>query len=884
MVREHRIAGVPTLPGTAYLELGRAAFLHHAALFEGYPPDGGVELRDVFFLSPLLLTAGGRPMRVFLEKDEDAFNFRVATRMDPTTVGAEPGWQPHARGKVAALTAPAARGGHDVAAILARCADRVMEITGPVMGEGEGLVYWGPRWQSLRRIHLGTSEGLAEIELPEELGDDTVRFGLHPALLDVATGIIGFVEEDTYLPLSYQRVRVHRHLPRRFYSYLRRHGESGQRSETIVVDVVVLGADGEVLIEIDHFTMKRVNAQSVNVRRPAAASSAEAELVPAAAAPETAVAEEVDERDGILPHEGAEALRRALSRDLEAPQIVVTAKDLHLMIASVSATNRESLLSAAGAAAAPPAGTHERPNIPTPYVAPATAIEISLAEVWQTTLGIERVGIHDNFFDLGGDSILGIQLIARAGAAGIQLAPDQLFEHQTIAELAKILDAAPQPEAAEPLPVTAFQRELLAAGAAVPCWYAVWPLPAEMSAGAEREVLRQALAAVVARHEALRTRFDAGSGGWTQVPAGAPEEAAVREVDLGAGADVAGLAREMGAALAPERGLLAAAAILDGGESPQRALLVVHPLAADGAAWELVRDEVSTACRQLATGGEVVLPPVTSSFRRWLAAKLQDVALGERGAATAGEWLAAQEAAAVPAAGAHPGSAAMQTASVRLSPEETRALLDEIPDLQRVRVEEVLLTALAGSLGRATGGGVRVRVAVDARQADPQGLDLARAVGCFIVTLPVRLDLAAAVDPEEELRLAKEQVRGATGQGSAAALFADLAGDEELRRRLAALPRPELSLTYLGDAQTTSGPATGAAVTVLGQLDGEGMRFDWTAGGAPLDGAVDRSAAEFLAALRALIEVCRSGAVAVYTPSDFPDAELSQEELDKLFS
>jgi phthiocerol/phenolphthiocerol synthesis type-I polyketide synthase E len=892
VVREHRIAGVPTLPGTAYLELGRAAFLHHAALFEGYPPDGGVELRDIFFLSPLLLTAGGRPMRVFLEKDGDGFNFRVATRMDPASAGGEPGWQPHARGKVAALTAPAAQGSHDVAAILARCADRVMEITGPVMGEGQGLVYWGPRWQSLRRIHLGTSEGLAEIELPEELGDDTVRYGLHPALLDVATGIIGFVEEDTYLPLSYQRVRVHRHLPRRFYSYLRRYGESGLRSETIVVDVIVLGADGEVLIEIDHFTMKRVNAQSVNIRRPAAASSAEAELVPAAAPEtvETAVAEaEADERDGILPHEGAEALRRALCRDLEAPQIVVTAKDLHLMIASVSTVNRESLLAAAGGAAAPPAATHERPNIPTPYVAPSNAIETSLAEVWQTTLGIERVGIHDNFFDLGGDSILGIQLIARAGAAGIQLAPDQLFEHQTIAELAKILDAAPQPEAeaAEPLPATAFQRELLAAGLAAPCWYAVWPLPAETSAGAEREVLRRALAAVVARHEALRTRFDTGSGGWTQVPVGTPEELAVREVDLDArkgGADVVALAREMGAALATERGLLAAAAVLDGGESPQRALLVVHPLAADGAGWELVRDEVSTACRQLAVGGEIALPPVTSSFRRWLAAKLQDVAMREHPEAAVGEWLDAQEAAGAPPP-VEGGPAAAETASVRLSPEETRALLDEIPDLQRVRVEEVLLTALAGSWGRASGArGILVRVEVDARQADPLGLDLARAVGCFTVALPVRLDLAAAIDPEEELRLAKEQVRGATGQGVEAALIADLTGDDGLRRRLGALPRPALSLTYLGDAQTTSGPSPDAAVTVLGQLDGEGMRFDWTADDGLSAGMVGRSAAEFLAELRALIEVCRSGTVAVYTPSDFPDAELSQEELDKLFS
>jgi acyl transferase domain-containing protein len=886
VVREHKIMAVPTLPGTAYLELGRAAFLHHAARFEGYPPDGGVELRDVFFLSPLLLTAGERPMRVFLEKEGDGFNYRVASRMDPPATGGEPGWQPHARGKVSALTAPAARESYDIAEILARCSDRMVEITDTVMGEGEALVYWGPRWQSLRRIHLGSREGLAEIELPAELGADTVSFGLHPALLDVATGIIGFVQEDTYLPLSYQRVRVHGHLPRRFYSYLRQQGEPGQRSETVVVDVIVLGENGEVLVEIEHFIMKRVNAQSVNVRRAPEAPSSE--LVPALAEPDPPeMTVEEDERAGILPHEGAEALRRALSRDLEAPQIVVAAKDLHAMIAQLSAANRESLLSAAGGVTAPPAAVHERPNIPTPYVAPSAGIETSLAEVWQTTLGIEQIGVNDNFFDLGGDSILGIQLIARAAAAGIQLAPDQLFEHQTIAELSKLLDAAPQPaaETAEPLPVTAFQRGLLAAGAAAPCWYTAWQLPMETSAGAEREVLRWAVAEVVARHEALRARFASEAGGWTQSPS-APPELAVREIDLAIGEDVAGPARELAAALDPERGLLVAAAVLEDGEGSPRALLVVHPLAADVTAWELVREEVKTACRQIATGGEVSLPPVTSSFRRWLAAKLQDVALGERPGAAAGEWLSAREAAAAqassPAGGQ--GSVAMGSVSVHLGPEETRVLIAEIPEMQRVSVEEVLLTVLAGTLGREAGdGSALVGVGVDSRQADPLGLDLSRAVGCFTVMLPVRLDLGAAGDQEEELRLAKEQVRGATGKGIEAALFADLAGDGELQRRLAALPQPWIGLTWLGDARTTAGPGPGAAVAVTGQLDGDRVRFDWAAGDDRSDGAIGRLATDFLAALRSLIEICRSGAVAVYTPSDFPDAELSQEELDKIF-
>jgi hypothetical protein len=256
------------------------------------------------------------------------------------------------------------------------------------------------------------------------------------------------------------------------------------------------------------------------------------------------------------------------------------------------------------------------------------------------------------------------------------------------------------------------------------------------------------------------------------------------------------------------------------------------------------------------------------------------------------EWLAAVEAAApLPALPGPTGSAPANggEAAVRLGAEETLALLDELPELQRVSVEEVLLTALAGTLGREAGDGVGVvEVGVDARRADPLGLDLSRAVGCFTVVLPVRLDLGAAADPLEELSLAKEQYRGAVARGTEAALFADLAGfakegsDGEWRRRLAALPRPLLSLSWLGDAEATGAPDPGTALALSVRLDGDGLRCDWPAGGAA--GATGRLAPAFLAALRSLIEACRSGAVAMYTPSDFPDAELSQEELDKLFS
>jgi hypothetical protein len=180
-----------------------------------------------------------------------------------------------------------------------------------------------------------------------------------------------------------------------------------------------------------------------------------------------------------------------------------------------------------------------------------------------------------------------------------------------------------------------------------------------------------------------------------------------------------------------------------------------------------------------------------------------------------------------------------------------------------VRPEEALLAALARTL--APGGQIMIGVAVDARDGGPGA------------TLPVLFDLDESGDPAEELRLVKEQLRGAMANGLDPVLLGGLIGDEDLRRRLAALPSPEVRLAYLG-----GGEEEGAALAVTARLDGEGMRLDWRSAG--FGGDVAEVAAAFLAELRSLIALCRSAAAAVYTPSDFPDAELSQEELDKLFS
>ena len=459
VLADHRILGRAALPGTSYLEMARAAFEDHAAAFERRAGEAGVELRDVLFLSPLMLDEGEtRPVQTTLEPDGERFTFRVASR-PPAAAGdgGAPAWQAHARGKVGPLApGPVAR--LDLEAIRRRCG-REVDVTGPVMSDDAGVVYWGPRWQSLKRVHIGQGEGLALLELPTELTADLAAFALHPALLDVATGLIGFLEEGTHLPISYQRLALHRPLGGRLYSYLRKRVEDGGGKETVAVDVTLMDDTGETLVEVERFVMKRVTEAAGAFLRssaPARAAAAPPPL-PAPGAPgETAAAAGQPAAlrpmagEGILPREGAEVLRRVLTRGRETPQIVASAKDLNALFAQVRALDRGSLMDRPDLTRGPRA-THPRPSLPTPYAPPRDVAEGRLAEIFQNALGIQEVGVHDNFFDLGGDSIVGIQVVARANEAGLTLSPDQLFEHQTIAELAALIAppaAAPPDEAA----------------------------------------------------------------------------------------------------------------------------------------------------------------------------------------------------------------------------------------------------------------------------------------------------------------------------------------------------------------------------------------------------------------------------------------------------
>ncbi len=417
VLAEHRILGTPALPGTAWLEMARAAFACETGAREA-------ELQDVTFVSPLLVADGDRrEARIVLEWDgggEAAFH-----GISRASTGGE--WQEHAHGRVRSLNRerPSPQ---DAAALAARCVREVApEGRAAEPGRTDRLVSWGPRWQSLRRASLGDGEGLLELELPADLAADLDGLALHPALLDVATGAGGgFLAGGNALPESYRRLAVLGPLPARVLAHVRVNGVN-PAAETVTMDLTLLDEEGGVRVEIEGFSMKRLGKKSGDAVAPAS------------------------ERAGwIRPDEGVEAFRRALSRGRFA-QIAISPTELGAALAPPVRQEREE-------APGRPAGeAFPRPSLTTPYVAPRDTAEQAMAELWQRVLKIDKIGVHDNFFDLGGDSVVAIQLVAQATASGLALTTQEVFEKQTVAALARLAipydpGAAVVAEPAEPAP------------------------------------------------------------------------------------------------------------------------------------------------------------------------------------------------------------------------------------------------------------------------------------------------------------------------------------------------------------------------------------------------------------------------------------------------
>ena len=453
---DHRIVGTAVMPGTAYLEMARAAVEKHGR-------QGTLEIRDAFFLAPLALRDDEiREVRILIDEEGNDFSFKVVSKPTAAENGAADEWQPFSIGKIGYVEAePPAH--EDLKSIIERCNRKEIVIHDDVEIDPD----LGPRWQSLQRVYLGDKELLATLELPEMFAADMDYLKLHPALLDRATGTAKhyLVNEGHYLPMGYKRLRIKGPLPRRIHAYIRAK-DSGSRNETITFDITLFDEEGVERVVIDSFSQKRVNDATGTIRLLAGTGARKGNAVEAttengAQAEGAAAIYQRSLSEGISPEEGVEAFRRILVHT-SLPQIIVSTKDLDASIEQVSNFAQTNLAAIAGSAPIPRAA-HPRPtDLQSPYEAPRNEVEQKLARIWQEMLGIDQISVHDNFFELGGDSVKAIQISVKINEAGLQFTPQQLFQSQTIAELAAILD----PSQAQPLAMAAAAGAVDSAGGA----------------------------------------------------------------------------------------------------------------------------------------------------------------------------------------------------------------------------------------------------------------------------------------------------------------------------------------------------------------------------------------------------------------------------------
>ncbi len=545
---------------------------------------------------------------------------------------------------------------------------------------------------------------------------------------------------------------------------------------------------------------------------------------------------------------------------------------------------------------------------------PTSENERVLTDAWQSVLGLPRVGVDDNFFALGGDSIQTIQVVAKASDAGLRVTPKQMFEHQTIAELALVVAPITETRVDQgpvigPVDLTPIQHAFFAETFANPNHFNQAVL-LELDPTVSHETIIQAAEKLVTHHDMLRARFQQEtSGQWHQqiLPPMKPD---VEKVDLSGvapakqSAAIEQVAADCQAGFDLSAGSLVRFVYFDHGQNRQPCLLMIaHHLVIDAVSWRIVVSDLATLCHQLVGGTSAVLSPKTSSFQAW-AALLQQQAptTAQEMAYWKSQSTALATASDVAANAPRNTYGSAKTVRRQLTKAETQQLITQATKTYRTSTAELLLTAVAKSVA-ATAMQGRVAIAMEGHGREElfDDVDVSRTVGWFTSLFPFVIDCPQSLDCEAWIIAVKEQSRAVPQHGVGYGILRWLAPDGS-PSRLQATASPTIAFNYLGsfDQLLPEGALLRGSTGPIGPLydprnvrphsweivayirDGQ-LCIEWTYSSALDDEATMNSKADRLIdELRILCEHCLRESTGRATPSDFPLAAADQQELDRV--
>jgi amino acid adenylation domain-containing protein/non-ribosomal peptide synthase protein (TIGR01720 family) len=568
-----------------------------------------------------------------------------------------------------------------------------------------------------------------------------------------------------------------------------------------------------------------------------------------------------------------------------------------------------------------PNGKIDRRALPEPqrvlgqaaFEAPRNLHEQRLASIWSTVLRRPDIGVYDDFFDLGGDSIQSIQLVSQARRAGLKLDPQDVFRHPTLADLARVVaplepgvespDSGPSSVALNPFQKRLLDRDLRVSGKAVSM------VLLQSDGDLDPEGLQQAMARIMEHHEALRLRYRRVGGHWEQrndrTPGDCDTPFAIDpfrgtiEPDDDGSAAFADWLEERCAfwrqSLDPESGPLTRLILLrhPGGE---RLMWVAHRWVVDPLAWPILLEDLETAYDRVRRGAPSEFPATTPTFQ-WWNEQLQAWTETDAFASDIAYWRR-QFPIAFPPVPADPSEGIVAPARPcveRLQWDaETTRRLRAAPSAYGAEVNDLVIAALVRVLSRWTGQVQQVLTWERQDRIHPfraSDSDMSRTVGSFSRVHPVIFQLPRDATSDEVIQSVKEGLRQipsgglgadfiASGDGSMPLASVHFIGLEWLCPLTEGSGRFHLVQFADDRAAVAVHDATQPLVISGSWVNGAlNLVFQAVEGGWRRDTIRDFAAAVD-AQLRHLIAHCASHFG--YTPSDFPLARLDQSTLDRL--
>ncbi|MFB2772373.1 SDR family NAD(P)-dependent oxidoreductase [Pelatocladus sp. BLCC-F211] len=632
---------------------------------------------------------------------------------------------------------------------------------------------------------------------------------------------------------------------------------------------------------------------------------------------------EEDIKKGILPQEGTEAFNRILLSNL--PRVVVSTQEFKKVIEQnnsfnylepdlgiLSETSKTTLAQI----------RHPRPNLVNPYVAPRNEVDQTLADIWQQFLGIEKVGIHDNFFELAGDSIIAIQIVAKANQLGLKLTSQQMFMQQTIAELAIATAVIETNKTKDNLRIgevclTPLQHRFLAHNQSK-IDTLNQSLLLEIEQTCNSKILEQAVQYVIEYHDVFSLHFIQKESGWQQIETQTNDIMVYEHVNLSALSEneqehaFESKIRELQSNFNFSDKPLVKVAFIELRSQQNNYLLITIPhLLVDAVSWQILLEDLQTVYQQLSQAEAIQLSDQTTSFKQW-AQCIQEYAQTSEMTQEQDYWLAKTQIPfrSLPVDYSTNDNTVANTdiVSISLDKTATKALLKHVNKAYNTQIDDVLLTALVQAFAKWTGE-QRLWVDIEDNGRDivfknSKDISLSRTIGLFTTRFPVILDITEVCDQGNALIVVKEYLRNIPKKGIGYDILRYISSNPEIDSKLKSFPEPQVSFSYLGNfdpvisqlsflnftpqsLKFNPNPDTKRSylLEINGIITQEQLHLTWIYNTAiHRRKTIEALAANFIEAIQIIIEHCQSLSAKKYTPSDFPRAKLSQQDLDKILT